>query len=83
MWHLVKYDKKRTFLVKMDMGVINWDILSINIYNQLRQDVYIFSKKRQRFSQMRPNGTCTTINFGGKKSHISVHKFVGKSHINR
>jgi hypothetical protein len=30
----------------MDMGVIKWDILSINTYNQIAQDVYTFSQKR-------------------------------------
>jgi hypothetical protein len=40
MWHLFKYDQKWTFKVKMDMGVVKWNILSINIYSQIEQDVY-------------------------------------------
>jgi len=52
MCHLVKYDQKWTFLIKMDMGVIKWNILSINIYTQIGQYVYTFSQNRQ-CSQMR------------------------------
>jgi hypothetical protein len=26
MWHLIKYDQKWAFLVKMDMGVVKWDM---------------------------------------------------------
>jgi len=60
MWHLVKYDQKWTFFVKMDMGVIKWLILSIDI--QIGQDVYTFSKKKNKGVvewDMEPNGTCT------------------------
>jgi hypothetical protein len=35
MWHLIKYDQKWTFLVKMDMGVVKWNISSIIIYRQI------------------------------------------------
>jgi hypothetical protein len=35
------------------MGVFKWDILSINTYSQIGQDVYTFSQKTQRCSQMR------------------------------
>jgi len=31
----------------MHMGVIKWDILSINTYRQIGQDVYTFSKKNK------------------------------------
>jgi hypothetical protein len=37
----------------MDIGVVKWDILSINTYSQIRQDVYIFSQKRQMCNQMK------------------------------
>jgi hypothetical protein len=53
MWHLVKYDQKWTFLIKMDMGVVKWDILSINVYSQIGQDVYTFNKTKQKCSQMK------------------------------
>jgi len=45
-------DQKWTFLIKMDMGVVKWNTLSINIYSQIGQYVYTFNKKRQRCSQM-------------------------------
>ncbi len=35
------------------MGVVKWNTLSINIYSQIGQDVYTFSKKKQRCNQMR------------------------------
>jgi len=53
MWHLVKYHQKWTFLVKMDMGVVKWDILSIDTYGQIGQDVYTFTRKRERCHQMK------------------------------
>jgi hypothetical protein len=30
------------------MGVVKWDILSINVYSQIWQDVYTFSKKKTK-----------------------------------
>jgi len=47
------------------MGVVKWNILSINTYSQIGQDVYIFSKKRQRCSQMKH----------GAKGDMYNHKF--------
>jgi hypothetical protein len=44
MWHLVKYDQKWTFLVKMDMGVVKWHIFSINTYGQIGHNIYTFNK---------------------------------------
>jgi uncharacterized membrane protein len=48
------------------MGVIKWNILSINIYTQIGQDVYTLVKIDKGVVKwdMEPNGTCTTMNFG-------------------
>jgi len=84
MWHLVKYDQKWTFFVKMDMGVIKWLILSIDI--QIGQDVYTFSKKKkQRCSRMRHGAKWDmyTINFGKENITYKCLQVVGKSHIDR
>jgi hypothetical protein len=61
MWHLVTYDQMWTFLVKMEMGLVKWDILSIDTYSQIGQYVYTFSKKNKGVVNwdMEPNGTCT------------------------
>jgi len=40
MWHLIKCDKQWTLLVKMDMGVIIWNILLINTYSQIGKNVH-------------------------------------------
>jgi len=69
----------------MDMGVIKWDILSINTYSEIRQNVYTFSKKDKGVVKwdMEPNGACTIINFGKENITYKCLQVIGKSHINR
>jgi hypothetical protein len=69
----------------MDMGVIKWNILSLSTYNQIRQDVYTFSKKDKGVVKwdMEPNEACTTINFVKENIRYKCLQVVGKSHINR
>jgi hypothetical protein len=69
----------------MDMGVVKWDILSINTYSQIGWDVYTFSKKNKGVVKwdMEPNGTYTTINFEKENITYKCLQVVDKSHIDR
>ncbi len=67
------------------MGVIKWNILSINIYTQIGQDVYTLVKIDKGVVKwdMEPNGTCTTMNFGKENITHKCLQVVGKSHIDK
>jgi hypothetical protein len=69
----------------MDMAIVRWNILLINAYSQIGQDVYTFSKKNKGVVKwdMEPNGTCITINFGKENITYKCLQVVGKSHIDR
>jgi hypothetical protein len=69
----------------MEMGLVKWDILSIDIYSQIGQCVYTFSKKNEGVVNwhMEPNGTCITINFEKESITYKCLQVVGKSHIDR